>query len=70
MNNDFKEFVVTEASKKQIKETAQDALLSALQQAFESSAAEDEAVFAEMDKQFARIEKTFGYKPGSWTRGV
>jgi len=71
----FEEFLnepesLEEAPKKEIKQQAQDALMSAAQAAFESDAAEDSAVFKAMDKEFARIEKMFGYSPGSWTRGV
>jgi len=61
---------LSEASAKENKEKAQDALMSAAQAAFESDDAEDSAVFKAMDKEFARIEKLFGYSPGSWTRGV
>jgi hypothetical protein len=56
-------------SKKEIKERAQDELMHSLANAFYSDEAKDKAVFAEMDKQMKRIEKLFGYKPGSWRRG-
>jgi len=43
--------------------------MHSLANAFYSDEAKDKAVFAEMDKQMKRIEKLFGYKPGSWRRG-
>jgi len=55
-------------SKKEIKELAQDELMHSLANAFYGDDAKDKAVFAEMDKQMKRIEKLFGYKPGSWSR--
>lgn len=31
---------------------------------------ERKVLMAEMDEQFKRIEKLFGYVPGSWARGI
>jgi hypothetical protein len=53
-------------TKKQIKEQAQDAIMETAQTAFRS---ENSQLHKEMDKQFKRIEKLFGYDPGSWNRG-
>lgn len=68
----FKE--LTEANKrtkKDIKEEAQDELMSAMQVAFNNVSTEtDREVVKEMDRQFKRVEKLFGYKMGSWNRGV
>ena len=64
------------------KHLVQDRLMTAMQIAFENDSAWDdtdehgftlpinEETRKEMDKQFARIEKLFGYKQGAWTRGV
>ncbi len=68
-------------TKTEIKSKAREELLMAMQVAFEAvhmnnsgSYIEDDterqAVTAEMDKQFARVEKIFGYVPGSWARGA
>lgn len=65
----------------EIKENARRELLIAMQTSFSAiternsgSYIEDDterqAVFAEMDKQMERVEKIFGYVPGSWARGV
>ena len=64
--------------KASIKHYAQKELCSALQVAFHNvseetsdySQADREAILDEMSKQFARIEKLFGYVPRSWHRGV
>jgi hypothetical protein len=59
-------------SKLERKKQAQDALLQACGAAFykvwDSHLGEPEKAAAEADlkAQFARIEKLFGYKPGSW----
>ena len=56
-------------SKKEIKQTAQDNLMSSMQAAFcadeLTNAARDE-----MDKQMKRVERLFGYESGSWSRGA
>ena len=65
----FKE--LTEANKrtkKDIKEEAQDELMSAMQVAFNNVS--NREVVKEMDRQFKRVEKLFGYNMGSWNRGV
>ncbi len=53
------------------KQKAQDELMSAMQIAF--ARAHDEGtsddLAAEMSSQMARVEKLFGYDPGSWRRG-
>ena len=66
----------------QRKEQAQDRLMSAIGIAFFNDSAFDgtdehgrtlpmsKETRAEMDKQMKRIEKLFGYKQGSWRRGV
>ena len=65
----------------EIKEKARCELMLATQVAFHAmtetyggSYIEDDtdrnAVIAEMDEQFKRIEKMFGYVPGSWQRGI
>ena len=70
----------TKKTKTEIKDLAKFELSSAMQVAFNSiterrsgSYIEDDneraAVFAEMDKQFVRVENLLGYKPGSWQRG-
>jgi hypothetical protein len=59
--------------RQRIRENAQAALLSAMQVAFdrlrERGAVLTDPDMAEMDKQFRRVEKLFGYIPGSWARG-
>ena len=65
----FKE--LTEANKrtkKDIKEAAQDELMLAMQVAFNNVS--NREVVKEMDRQFKRVEKLFGYNMGSWNRGV
>ena len=66
-------------TKTEIKRKAQDEIL---QMAMQSMLATSERnlddlndkdmtlLTGEMDKQLERIEKLFGYVPGSWTRGV
>lgn len=55
-------------SKKETKQKAQDELMLALQTAFYNEDLTDEER-EEMSKQMERIEKMFGYTPGSWLRG-
>lgn len=57
----------------ELKQTAQNELVSAMQVAFNSVTDSEEdspALVEEMNKQFERVEKLFGYVPGSWNRGV
>ena len=67
--------------KAEIKEKAHEELMTAMQVAFHSvgdyhdgSYIEDEKeraiILKEMEKQFCRVEKLFGYIPGSWQRGI
>ena len=56
-------------TKAEIKHKAQDELLSAMQVAFNTLAV-DSDLWVEADKQMERVEKLFGYVPGSWNRGV
>ena len=68
-------------TRSEIKDKAQRHLMSAMQIAFtqvaensmgvygEYSDQEGEIILAEMDEQMKRVEKLFGFKPGSWTRG-
>ena len=68
-----------------IKEKAQAHLMTGMQAAFNQvpdlfsscfeapdcySPEEMQEVLTEMDKQMRRVEKLFGYTPGSWGRGV
>jgi len=58
--------------KLEIRNEAQDLLIHGMQAAL-SAASEDEtpkAVLIEMEKQFDRVEKLFGYVAGSCGRGV
>ena len=58
-------------SRKEIKQQAQDNLMSAMQIAF-LQAHDDHAssdLISEMSSQMERVEKLFGYDPGSWQRG-
>lgn len=55
-------------TKTEVKHSAQDALMSAMQIAFDRGE-DDPAIREEMDKQFQRVEKLFGYVPGSFNRG-
>jgi hypothetical protein len=56
-----------------LKMVAQENLLSAIQIAFERIAdvpePRREELRVAMDKQMRRVEKLFGYVPGSWQRG-
>ena len=62
-------------TKTEIKQKAQDELMSAMQTAFvaylertwRQETSED--LVAEMSRQMARVEKLFGYELGSWQRG-
>ena len=56
----------------EIKEEAQDQLLYGLRVAFTSACMDGKSdeILAEMNKQFVRIEKMFGYEPSSNSRGV
>ena len=61
-------------TKTEIKQTAQEELLSAMGVAFhrleEAFAMEKrKEIRDEMSKQMARVEKLFGYKPNSFLRG-
>ena len=59
----------------EIKADAQDRLMLAIQGAFahayddRHSEAAGEEVIAEMSRQFARIERLFGYEAFTWQRG-
>lgn len=68
-------------TKTEIKDKAHFELMAAMQVSFHAvtdrisgSYIEDdterELIIAEMDKQMKRVEKMFGYIPGSWTRGI
>ena len=64
-------------NKTDAKHRAQDELLSAMGVAFmrihedstDMSDEERQLVLEKMDQQMLRVEKLFGYVPGSWTRG-
>lgn len=57
-------------TKTQVKQRAQSVIMESAQRVF--YAAENEGmnpeIIAELDKQFTRLEKLFGYVPGSWLR--
>ena len=56
----------------ELKQLAQEKLMQGVQTAFaclEHDADDSEALRAEMDAQMLRIEKLFGYAPGSFGRG-
>ena len=59
-------------TKTEIKQNAQDELMSAMQIAFtratDESASDD--LVAQMSRQMARVEKLFGYDAFSWHRGT
>lgn len=66
-------------TRKQVKEEAQDKLMQAMQVAwnhlsraydFDESDIEKVTLDKEMDLQFQRVEKLFGYEKKSWSRGV
>ena len=54
--------------KTEIKHRSQDALMHALQTAFNDLTLEE--LSPVMSTEMARIEKLFGYEPYSWYRGV
>ena len=58
-------------TKTEMKRAAQSELLSRMQCAFDTTY-EDKSpeLLAEMDQQMRRVEKMFGYVPGSWARGA
>ncbi len=53
------------------KQQAQNNLMSAMQIAFARAYDEKDSAdsIAEMSRQMERVEKLFGYEPGSWARG-
>jgi hypothetical protein len=62
---------MTKASKKQLKQEAQDALLSAMMAQFLRFADEhqSEEFVQAARKEAHRVQKLFGYEPGSWVEG-
>ena len=58
-------------TRKETKHQAQAELMSAMQIAFERTPKNpaEADVTAEMSRQMERVEKLFGYEPGSWVRG-
>lgn len=69
-------FALTRDQQETIKEEAQSRLMSAMQVAFD--ALEDSSLLPRdkdnlreaMSGQMARVERIFGYAPGSWSRGA
>ena len=62
----------TELKQLELKQLAQEKLMQGAQTAFaclDPDADESEELRAEMDAQMTRIEKLFGYNPGSFGRG-
>ena len=57
------------STKTALKQEAQSELLLAMQVAF-NGLVKDSPVWVEADAQMKRVEKLFGYVPGSWTRGA
>lgn len=63
-------------SKKELKEEAQSRLLSAMSIAFNQvedtylTREQKDALSEMMDREMKRVEKMFGYDPGSFMRGV
>jgi hypothetical protein len=57
-------------SQKSIKEQAQDLIMLEATRVFENKyqRTENTELEAEIEKQFRRIEKLFGYDVGSWSR--
>lgn len=53
----------------ELKQKAQDALMSAAQTAFGKDEV-DQELRDEMDQQLQRIERLFGYELGSWGRSA
>lgn len=56
-------------TKTEIKWQAQEELMYGLQIAM-TNYEDDDEVYAEMEKQFRRVEKFFGYEEGSFPLGV
>ena len=54
--------------KKSLKHEAQNALLQSMQLAF-CDLDNGSPLWIAADKQMCRVEKMFGYEPGSWVRG-
>lgn len=52
------------------KQAAQDALMVGMQAALDNIAADDAEVYRTAVEQFRRVEKLFGYVPGSFSAGV
>jgi hypothetical protein len=63
-------------TKTELKQEAQDALMQSMTAAFyaindndDMTEEQREALYAAADEQMRRVEKLFGYEPGSWLRG-
>ena len=56
--------------RREIKEQAQEYLMQAMQAAWNYAADAGAGAEVTVDRQMIRIEKLFGYEPGSWMRGV
>lgn len=52
------------------KKAAQDWLMQGLRVAIARLPAHDDETRKEAEKQFRRVEKLFGYEPGSWATGA
>jgi hypothetical protein len=63
---------LAQALSRDTRDRAQDQLMLALQTAFTAAAEQGEPphVLARMEREFGRVEKLFGYEPGSWHRGT
>ncbi len=59
-------------TKTQIKHAAQSALMTAMQAEFTrmDELGEPQEVIDEMSVQWVRVQKLFGYEPGSWIEGI
>jgi len=57
-------------TKTEIKQQAQQEIMECIQAVFGESTEEGSEMYNELDKQMKRVEKLFGYTPGSWTRGT
>ena len=58
-------------TRRELRENAQDALMGGMQAALESLAFDGEVdIYNAALVQFRRIEKFFGYEPGSYSAGV
>jgi hypothetical protein len=55
--------------KRALKQLAQDNLLFAMQIAFDRIADDEKELREVMSNQMERVERLFGYKPGSFGRG-